>query len=408
MTRNFAYSTISAGSAALMLLLLTLASHLLGLDGFGAFIYAVNVATIAEVFMDFGLHQVTIRAVAQRPSQAARLLVTSMLVKILPGIAMVVIGTAAVWVLREETTVRLASFIMLLSAAMRSYLLTARGTLQGLERFQDDAIVAVGDRLLLVAACSVALFAGVGVVGVSIVFFLTRAVSAAGALLLARARAGAHAGDGQLARSLVREALPIGVFLLVLNLYNRVDTLMLGSMLGDRVTGIYGAAYGLYEGLTYATAVVSAVLTPRLSSLWQVDRTSYGQLVRKSLIGTLGLSIVVGGLAWLAASLGISLLFPDAFPPAVLTLRLLILGLPFIYVIWVLHAVAISAHLTNTLVRVTAVGVGLNVGLNLWLIPRYAENGAAAATVTSEAVVMAMLFYYLRGALAGSRGGEAA
>jgi O-antigen/teichoic acid export membrane protein len=176
-------------------------------------------------------------------------------------------------------------------------------------------------------------------------------------------------------------------------------------MLGDRVTGIYGAAYGLYEGLTYATAIVSAVLTPRLSSLWHVDRVSYRALVQKSLIGTLGLSVVVGGLAWLGAHLGIALLFPDAFPPAVLTLRLLVLGLPCIFVIWVLHAVALSAHLTDTLVRVTAVGVGVNVGLNLWLIPRYAENGAAVSTALSEAIVMAMLFYYLRGALGRSRAG---
>jgi O-antigen/teichoic acid export membrane protein len=398
MTRNFAYSAISAGSAALMVLLLSLAAWLLGEDEFGAFFYAINVATIAEVLMDFGLHQVTIRAVAQRPAQAAPLLAKSLVLKIVPGLAMVAIGTAAVWILREEAHVRLASFVMLLSAAMRSYLLTARGILQGLERFNDDAVVTVGDRLLLVVSCSVALLAGAGVVGVSVVFFVTRAVSAVLALTLARVRAGTQAGEVHEATDLIREALPVGLFLLVLNLYNRVDTLMLGSMLGDQPTGIYGAAYTLYEGLTYATAIVSAVLTPRLSSLWPRDRAAYRQLVRQGFLGTIGLSIAIGVVTWFLAQFGIGKLFP-AFPEAVRTLRLLLLGLPFIYVIWVLHAVALSAHLTQTLVRVTAMGIAVNVGLNLWLIPRYAENGAAMATAISEGIVMTLLFYYLRGAI---------
>lgn len=391
MTRSLAYSSISAGSAALMLLLLTVAGRQLGIEGFGAFTYAITVATVAEVLMDFGLHQVAIRAVARDHRTAGRWLATSLVVKLVPGALMVMIFTAAVWLLRDEPSVRLASALMLFSAAMRSFLLTARGIFQGLERFGDDALVTVGDRVLVVAACTTALAAGAGVVGVSLVFCAARIVSAGGALVLARTRAGRGAFDRLLARQAVKEALPVGVFLLVLNLYNRLDTLMLGSLAGDTATGYYGAAYGLYEGLTYGTAIVSAVLAPRLSRLWVADRDAHQRLVRRSLFGMAGLAVVIAIGGWLLADVGIHWLFGAAFAPAVLTLRLLTLGLPFIYVIWVLHTMAVASHRTGILVRVTAIGIGLNVILNTWLIPQYAANGAAVSTVLSEAVVLLLL-----------------
>lgn len=396
MTRNLAYSTISAGSAALMLLLLTVAGRLLGIDGFGAFSYAITVATIAEVVMDFGLHQVAIRAIARDHGSAGRWLATSLVLKILPGLVMVGAFGAGVWLLRDEMPVRLASLLMLLSAAMRSYLLTARGIFQGLERFGDDALVTVGDRLLVVVTCTTALALGADVIGVSIVFCLARVVSAAGAVGLARARAGAGGVDPRLMRTAVGEALPVGLFLLVLNLYNRIDTLMLGSLAGDEATGYYGAAYALYEGLTYGTAVVSAVLAPRFSRLWTADRPGFDRLATRSMAGMAVLSVAVALAGSALAGVGVGLLFGSSYAPAALTLRLLVLGLPFIYVIWVLHTMAVASHRTGMLVRVTGVGIGINVGMNAWLIPAYAANGAAISTAASELVVMLLLFWRLR------------
>jgi O-antigen/teichoic acid export membrane protein len=399
LTRNLFYSTLSAGSAALMLGLLVLVGRELSVDDYGTFSYAVAVATVAEVFMDFGLHQITIRAIARDASRAGDLLQTSLLLKVLPGAAMVAVFGAAVFVLRHDPIVRLACILMLASAVMRSYLLTARGILQGLERFGHDAIVTTADRLLLLAACGIALWRGASVIQVCLVFLIARAASAGGALLLARSHAGRGGFDRGLWRRLPAEALPVGLFLLVLNLYNRVDTLMLGSFKGDYDTGIYNAAYPLYEGLTYVTAVISSVLVPRLSRLWTADRPAYQALVMRSLAASTGLGMLVGVAAWPLSGLAVHLLWGAPYGDAALTLRLLLLGLPFVYAIWVLHSVAIAAHETRVLVIVTAVGSVFNVILNAILIPRYTYNGSAVATVISEVVATCALAYGLRGVL---------
>jgi O-antigen/teichoic acid export membrane protein len=398
MTRNLFYSAVSSGSAAFMLLLLLVAGRSLGVPDYGIFTIAISLATIAEVFMDFGLHQITIRAIARDATNARHLLETSLWLKALPGLAMILVFTAIAFKLRADAPFRLACLTMLVSATMRSYLLTARGILQGLERFADDALVTTADRALLFVGCTIAFWARASVVQVSLVFLGVRIVTAIGAVLLARRHVGPGRVDRGLWKTLPAEALPVGLFLLVLNLYNRIDSLMLIKIEGERAAGLYGAAFPVYEGLTYATAIVSAVLIPRLSRMWTERAPEYRRLIVRSQIGVFVLAVVVASTAWPLADFGVRL-FGIEFAPASTTLRVLLLGLPFVYVTWILHAVAIAADRSRALLIVTAIGTALNVILNLFLIPRYSYNGAAVATVISEVVAMSALLYGLRTAL---------
>lgn len=397
MTRNLLYSGVSAASAIFMLGLLAVAGRRLGQVEYGAFMWAISLATVAEVFMDFGLHQVTIRSIAKVPSDAGRVFRTSLRLKIVPGIAMVLVFGVLAARLRTDPTVRTVAWLLLLSAVTRSYILTARGILQGLERFGDDAVVTVLDRALLFVCCVAALLGGASVVPLAVVFLGARSATTLVALDLVRRRIGPSASSGYHPwRILTAEALPVGMFLLVLNLYNRVDTLMLGVIVDSPAVAFYNTAYPLYEGLTYASAVITAVLVPRLSRSWSVDRPAFERLVRLSIVGTAALAVVVAAGAWPFAEWGIRLVFGAEYAEATGAFRWLLVGLPFIYVIWVLHSVAIAAHRTEVLVWVTAGGTIFNVALNLWLIPRYSYTGAAAATVASELVTVVLLLWGLR------------
>ena len=109
MRRSLFYSAISAGSAVFMLLLLVMAGRWLGVEDFGVFSAAISLATIAEVFMDFGLHQVTIRAIARDATRAGHLLRTSLWLKALPGLGMVAVFTLIAFRLRPESSFRVTA-----------------------------------------------------------------------------------------------------------------------------------------------------------------------------------------------------------------------------------------------------------------------------------------------------------
>jgi O-antigen/teichoic acid export membrane protein len=184
-------------------------------------------------------------------------------------------------ILRTDPVVIKLCYALGLSSAVRSYLLTARGLLQGLERFDLEAIVVVSDRVLLLVAGSAALWAGYGLFGLAAAFVGSRLLMLCAVQILLRRVVPTvrPAFDRAIWRDVQSAALPLGFFMIALNTYTYIDTVILGLMRTDAEVGWYAASYRVYEGLTYAPSILAAVLTPRLSYLFSLDRTAHRALL---------------------------------------------------------------------------------------------------------------------------------
>ena len=399
--RNFVYAAASSGSAVLLLAIMMLATRRLGVDAFGQFSWAVALATIGESLMDWGLHQVAIRSVARERDRAGAVFRNSIALKIVPSVAMVAVLTAIGAWAYSDRDVRALCALLAVSAVMRSYLLTIRGVLQGLERFSWDTAVVLLDRVLLLAFSAVALVAGGRLVALGWAFVAARTV----ALILAFAIARGHIGsltptfDLDLWRDLGQRALPLGAFLILLNLYSYVDAVMLGPMAGDVETGLYSAAYRIYEGAIYGAAVLSAVLTPRLSAEYVQDTRRFSSLARQGLFGSIATAAVLGLAIAAMAPWVLRLLFGEPYAHAGRTLQILCACLLVTFPIWILQAIAIATSTEGVLLRATAIGVIVNVVANLFLIPAAGRDGAALATVIGETISVLLLLRGLGWAL---------
>ena len=395
---NSSYATATAASAGLLLVLLLVAGRYLGAEDYGRFMYALAVATIVETVMDIGLAHVTVRAVARDTAGAPALFRHVLGLKLLWVAAGIVVLLVVAPLLRHETVVIELCYLLGISGAARSYFLTARGFLQGLGRFDLEAVTVVSDRVLLLVIGTATLVAGYGVVGLGVAFVVARVVMFGAVTLLLRGLLGAMTPrfDREVWRTLQAAALPLGFFMISLNLYNYIDTVLLGAMRTNAETGWYSAAYRVYEGLTYPPSIIAALVTPRLSYLFEHDRARVGRLLGRTLAGAAVLGLVLGGAALALAPEVIALLFGHAFDAAVGPLRILAGGAVFVFCTWVLHAAAIATNLDRRLVLTTSIGLAANLGLNLVLIPRWGIRGAAAATVAAEALTVGILFIQLR------------
>ena len=393
LSRNFVYAAASSGSAVLLLAVLVLAGRYLGVEAFGQFSFAVALATIGESLMDWGLHQVAIRSVARERGSAGAVFRSSIALKFVPSVAMVIVLTLIGRWAKSEPDVRLACALLAISAVMRSYLLTIRGVLQGLERFSWDTAVVLLDRILLLAFSAAMLLSGGRLVALGWAFVAARTVALTVAFAVARGHVGSLAPtyDPDLWRELGRRALPLGAFLILLNLYSYVDTVMLSIMTTDAETGLYNAAYRIYEGVIYGAAVLSAVLTPRLSAEFVHDRTRFASLARLGFWTSLGLAVVLGLVTAAIAPFALHLLFKGSYADAARTLQILSIGLLVVFPIWILQAIAIATSTERVLLRTTAIGVIVNVSANFVLIPAAGRDGAALATVIGEAVNVLLL-----------------
>jgi O-antigen/teichoic acid export membrane protein len=391
--QNLMFAGASGASAGLLLVLFVIAGRTLGDVEFGKFSFALALGTIFETLMDFGLHQVTIREVARDRSRATSVLHHTLGIKLLwttGGLAALLVTATF---LRPEWDVRIACYLVGGALVARSFMFTIRGVLQGLERFGWDSIVVLGDRGLLLILGVIALVAGYGLLGLAAAFVVARG----GALVLGAWLTQAQLGgvrvryDRDVWRELQKSAVPFGLFLIVLNLYSYVDSVMLGVMKGDVETGIYGAAYKVYEGVGYLPGVLASVLTPRLSSLYMTDRAAHKRLVFSALGGSMALALLVTAVGFVFAEPVVTLLFGQGYAPAAQPFRILCVGLVLVFAIWTLHATAISANKEKLLVRAALIGLVVNVAANAYAIPHYGATGAAAATVIGELVSLAVL-----------------
>jgi len=399
--RNFIYAAASAGSAVLLLAVLVMAARWLDLDAYGQFSFAIALDTIGESLMDWGLHQVAIRTVAREHSSAGAVFRNSLALKFGPSVVMVIVLTLYARWARPEPDVRLACTLLAVSAVMRSYLLTIRGILQGLERFSWDTAVVLIDRSLLLIVSAVVLVSGGRLLALAWTFVAARIVTLAIALAIARRHIGALAPtfNMDLWRDLGQRALPLGAFLVLLNLYSYIDTVMLNVMTTDAETALYSGAYRIYEGVIYGAAVLSAVLTPRLSAEFVRDRIRFSTLARQGFWLSIGMAAVLGLVTAAVAPWGLHLLFKGRYADATDTLRILSFGLIVVFPIWILQAVAIATAAEGVLLRTTAIGVIVNVCANFVLIPAAGRDGAALATVIGETINVLLLLRGLGWAL---------
>src|SRR5436305_13984632 len=295
MLQNFFYSSVSAGTAALLLVLYVAAGRTLGEVEFGKFSFALLLGGIFETLMDFGLHQVTVRAVARDRAQATPLLQHALAIKLLWAGGTLVLLVITATILRPQWDVRFACYLIGGSLVFRSFMLTIRGVFQGLERFEWDSLVVIADRGLLLALGVAALVEGYGLRGLAFAFIVARGIALMLAAVITHRRLGgvAFRYDREIWADLHRTALPLGFFLVVLNLYSYVDGVMLGFLRTDAELAMYTAAYKIYEGLTYAPLAISTVLTPKLSELFVRDTRRHSRMAMLGVAGSAALGSVV-------------------------------------------------------------------------------------------------------------------
>jgi len=391
------YATVTAGSAGLLLILLIVAGHYLDIEKYGRFVYAIALSTIIETVMDIGLAHVTVRAVARDRESAPTLFRHVLGLKVVwVAVGLAIMAVAAPLFRSDPIVVRMC-YLLGLSSAARSYFLTTRGFLQGLNRFDLEAATVVSDRLLLLVLGTATLAMGYDVLGLGVAFVVARLIMFGGVTVLLRHLMGRASPtfDRTVWRELQTAAVPLGLFMISLNLYSYVDTVILGAMRTNTEIGWYGAAYRIYEGLTYPPSIIASLVTPRLSYLFVHDRPRVLRLLQMAVGGSALLGVVLGVAAVLFARPLIRLLFGTAFDASVAPLQILAGGAVFVFCTWILHAAGIASNLDRRLFLTTIVGLGTNVALNVLFIPRWGISGAASATVV-------LLFVQIRRHLAAS------
>jgi O-antigen/teichoic acid export membrane protein len=255
-----------------------------------------------------------------------------------------------------------------------------------------------------------------GVIGLTAQFALTAALAAAGGTLLlfvipavlcevvilAWKIPRAHrlvplrfAVDRAIWVQLLREAVPLTLGYGLATVYYRVDAVMLSRLDTFESVGIYGVSYKFVDILHFAATAVTVPLLTVLVRSWPGDMPAFRDAVRRSamLVGLIGGFASVGLIGFPGPIT--TLLYGKDYAVGQHATQVLIVAqvLTLFSSLALTCLVSVERHRIYPLVML--VGLVLNISANLVLIPRLSYEGAAAATLGSEVVVLTLLLVLL-------------
>jgi O-antigen/teichoic acid export membrane protein len=194
-------------------------------------------------------------------------------------------------------------------------------------------------------------------------------------------------GSSELWRPLLVAGVPLGLAGLLTVAYVRIDGVLVYAIEGADDAGIYSAVYRVLDRIQFLPAAVMTTLFPLIAAAWPRERDRAHRLVQLA-IDYLGMAALPAlGFTVVAAKPVVELLFGDEFVRGAPALPILMGAFIALAYYQLALSVTIVLGLQRWLVAFAAVGLAVNVLLNLALIPVFGYIAAAWVTLVTEALV---------------------
>jgi len=190
----------------------------------------------------------------------------------------------------------------------------------------------------------------------------------------------------------LKEAAPLAMGAALDTIYFRIDIVMLSIMASASAAGVYNIGYKFSDLLG---AVPIAVMTPALTLMvaaWPHDKPAFRRTFRHTyvllLVGAVGAS---AAFLVYAEPLIRALYQKPEYVAGANAARLLVVGQALHFFTLLAFTTLVSVKRNRLYPIAMLIGVVVNIGLNLILIPEYGYMGSGWATVTTEVLVLIAL-----------------
>lgn len=385
-----------------------LLTRMLGLEGFGHYIYALTWINLCVLVAKFGLDTAALRYIPEYKAQAQwgllkgflhssgqAALATSFFIAGVIAIVVTLLGE------RIDASLSSVFFLSCLLLPLSAYLIVHGAHLQGFKHivFAQAPQVILRPLLLALGLIIMSQFTTLhGAADIAMILNIGATIAAIGAMAVAArsvypSELGVHkpeyqiVGWGKVAFSMMF----ITSFSLVLN---QADLIMVGTMVSTTDAGIYATASRVATLLTFGITLVNSIAAPLMSQLYaqgmiqQLQRMLTYVAWGSFLFAT---PLCIGVILWNKEILSV---FGDGFVGGAGALTILAVGR------WVNALTGAAGYLLAMSGRekqaayILGANALLNIVLNFLLIPIYGIDGAAVATlITTVSWSLLMLAY---------------
>jgi len=369
---------------------------------YGIYFALLNFSFLFNILLDFGINNFTTKNVAQHPQMAAKYLGKVLGFRFMLFLLYAVVSYAIAFALQWNgyqlfllSFLVFNQFIVTLIAYTRSYF-------GGALMFKTDAIISVLDRFLLIIFCGILLLLPETKENFQIEWFIwiqtgCYLLTFLVAVILLFTKFGVPKLKVQPAfsYSIVRQSFPYALLIFLMMIYTRTDSVMIERMHpnGEEEAGFYAMGFRLVNAFFMFAMIFSSLLLPIFSRMFkQSEDVKY--LLKTSAKLLIGGSILLAVVSYFNSIYILDLIYDENIMESNQSFQLLMFS--FIGMCsTILYGTLLTARGNMRFLNiVSAIGVAVNIAMNLFLIPEYGATGAAIATMITQSAISAIQFVY--------------
>ncbi len=195
-------------------------------------------------------------------------------------------------------------------------------------------------------------------------------------------------------KSIMVQAWPFGLAGLFVFIYMQSDIILVKYITGSEAAGHYSVAFSIMAAVYLLPSVVyQKFFLPRIHR-WAVhDKKKFFQLYHQGNRVMLALGLIAMLLIWSLSEWGIIFLFGIQYSKSINILNIIALCTPLFFLASSVGMTLVTQENMKTKVKYMGIVAITNIILNIILIPDFGAEGAAAATVVSNILLLSLYYY---------------
>jgi len=364
---------------------------MVGAESYGLYFSLLNFSMILNILLDLGITNFNNKNIAQNHLLMKKHISNIVGIKFLLAGIYAVVCILASLIVYDEIHVHLLIFLIL-NQFLISFTLYLRSNISGLHLFRTDSLLSVLDRSLMIIICSVLLFTNITHHVFRIEWYVyAQSIAYLTASLITLAVVLSHTGkltfyfNRRFFAVFLKKSYPYALLILLMSFYNRIDSVMLVGLLpnGKEQSGIYAQAFRLLDAVSMFGVLFAGLLLPIFARMIK-KREDVGSMVQFSFLLLFVPAIIISLSSGFYNYDLMDLLYDGNIELSASILQLLMvsfLGIATTYIFGTLLTANGSIRQLNWM---AVVGMGINIGLNLILIPHFQALGSAWTSLVTQ------------------------
>ena len=375
------------------------AARVLGAAGFGTFSYVMGLASLLTAFSDLGMSSIVVREGAKNPQLRARYFSTALGLTSLLALAsalIIIFGAPLITKIPISHVLVIIVALVFVFDIIRG--LVGSAIFRAQEKMEGEALVTIVTQLVIVGAGFYLLTRFRSPEGFALAYAVGSATGLLLALYLVRdyIRQFIARFEKALIKPILNASIPMSLATILGVVMINTDIVLLGWLTDAANVGLFAAAQRPITLLYAIPSLIAAGIFPALARFAEKDQSRFRLLNEKSIVAVLlfAFPLAVGFL--LTGKEIVHLLYGSQYLPATLTMQILAITLITMFPMSMLNNGIFAYNKQKFLVKVGVVGVTVNALLDIILIPILGIVGCAIATVGTQVVTSAFIWFKMK------------